>query len=558
MNTKILSTSGINRASALIQRRFHRKAVVLSQPSTQRSRAPLFPLLAGAVLAVSTPIHAQQTCPFDDGNSSLAVEGLILTRYALGVTGAPMLQGTGISAVDAPSVEATINCPSCGLNITGNAGMTVADATIISRKLAGYSGDALTNGLSLGSGSRNSPSAVQSFLLAGCSVAPAFPSCITGQVLRFAVNGSLQCGNLPHTITTHKHSTNIVGRFTSMAIGAEGFPVVGYYDSTVNNLRVLKCGNASCSSGNTDSGIGTTGSGGQYASIAVPADNRPIISYYDQSGADLKVVKCGNATCSSGNAVAVVDTAGITGWFTSIVVPADGLPAISYKDFTNVTLKMVKCGNAACSNSNTLTTVDASTNLLGARTAIAVGANGFPVIAYTGIDASSSSTLKIARCLNATCAAKTLVTADDTAGSGGYLSLAVGTDGRPMVSYSDEASNRLMLFRCNNSDCSGVPAAPVVLDDTLAAVMETSIAFGADGYAVVSYYDYSNRSLKLAKCGNAACTSRTTTTIDSTGEVGQATSIRVPADGLPVVSYYDYTNEALKVLKCSNASCVNP
>jgi hypothetical protein len=119
-----------------------------------------------AVLAAQTA-HAE-TCPFDNGNSSLAVEGVVLTRYALGITGAPLVANTGINAVDEPTVVAAINCPSCGLNITGNPTMTVADATIISRKLAGFSGPALTNGIALGSGTRNTPAAVQSFLLAGC------------------------------------------------------------------------------------------------------------------------------------------------------------------------------------------------------------------------------------------------------------------------------------------------------------------------------------------------------------------------------------------------------
>ena len=118
-------------------------------------------------LVIMQPAHAQ-VCPFDDGNSSLAVGGLILTRYALGITGAPLVASTDINAVNAPTVEATINCPSCGLNITGNPTMTVADATIISRKLAGMSGAALTDGLNLGSGTCNTPAAVNSFLLAGC------------------------------------------------------------------------------------------------------------------------------------------------------------------------------------------------------------------------------------------------------------------------------------------------------------------------------------------------------------------------------------------------------
>ena len=141
--------------------------------SLQRRQAVTVIMLVGTLFWLPTSISAQ-TCPFDDGNSSLAVEGLVLTRYALGLTGAPLVANSGIAAVDAPTVEASINCPSCGLNITGNPTMTVADATIISRKLAGMSGSALTNGLALGSGTRNTPVAVQSFLLAGCGATNAF------------------------------------------------------------------------------------------------------------------------------------------------------------------------------------------------------------------------------------------------------------------------------------------------------------------------------------------------------------------------------------------------
>ena len=108
-------------------------------PTMTRSTHPITRLSSALTLLLiccssllQVPAQAQ-TRPFDDGNSSLAVEGLILTRYALGVTGAPQLASTGINAVDAPAVEATISCPSCGLNITGNSAMTVADATIISR-----------------------------------------------------------------------------------------------------------------------------------------------------------------------------------------------------------------------------------------------------------------------------------------------------------------------------------------------------------------------------------------------------------------------------------------
>lgn len=147
--------------------------------NTARSARPrLYPFRCNATIATAAfalnAALAAQTCPFDDGRSQLTREGMVLTRFALGLTGAPLVSGTGFDVADAPTIASNIACPSCGLNITGNVDgngnplVTLADATIISRKLAGFSGAALTNGVALGGGSRNTPAAVQSFLLSGC------------------------------------------------------------------------------------------------------------------------------------------------------------------------------------------------------------------------------------------------------------------------------------------------------------------------------------------------------------------------------------------------------
>ena len=70
------------------------------------------------------------------------------------------------------------------------------------------------------------------------------PACFDGQVLRRS-GGVWICGNLPPTITT-VDSVGDVGYFTSIAIGPDGFPVVSYYDSTNFDLKVVKCSNAAC------------------------------------------------------------------------------------------------------------------------------------------------------------------------------------------------------------------------------------------------------------------------------------------------------------------------
>ena len=57
-------------------------------------------LLASLFTTTYTAQTQAQSCPFDDGNSSIEIEGLILTRYALGLTGAPLVANTVINAVE--------------------------------------------------------------------------------------------------------------------------------------------------------------------------------------------------------------------------------------------------------------------------------------------------------------------------------------------------------------------------------------------------------------------------------------------------------------------------
>ena len=57
-----------------------------------------------------------------------------------------------------------------------------------------------------------------------------------------------------------------------------------------------------------------------------------------------------NAACSAGNTISTLDDPPVNevGYYTAIATGADGLPVISYQDGQALTLKVAKCGNAAC------------------------------------------------------------------------------------------------------------------------------------------------------------------------------------------------------------------
>ena len=225
------------------------------------------------------------------------------------------------------------------------------------------------------------------------------------------------------TLTT-VDSEGLVAFGTSIAIGADGLPVMSYFGRP--DLKVLHCGTVTCSAGNSLTTVDSAGFVGEFLSIATGADGLPVVSYWDSSNADLKVAHCGNVTCTAGNTLTTVDSAGSVGLETSIAIGADGLPVMSYHDSTNATLRVAHCGTVTCTAGNTVTAVDGG----GSLTSIAIGADGLPVMSYSG-----RADLKVLHCGNVTCTAGNTVTTVDSATELAFTSIAIGADGLAVVSY---------------------------------------------------------------------------------------------------------------------------
>jgi hypothetical protein len=347
-------------------------------------------------------------------------------------------------------------------------------------------------------------------------------------------------------------SAGNVGLFTSIAIGIDGNPIISYHDDTNSDLKVAACNNPTCTT-STNTTIDNTGDVGLFTSIAIGTNGNPIISYLDATNLDLKVAACNNPTCTTSTNT-TIDSNGDVGYFTSITIGTNGNPIISYWDATNLDLKVAACNNPTCTGSTELerstnTTIDSnSTGIVGQFTSIAIGTNGNPIISYHD---GTNFDLKVAVCNNPTCTTSTNTTIDSNGQVGYYTSIAIGTNGNPIISYYDLSIDDLKVAACNNPTCTGSTelerSTNTTIDSAGLVGYTSSITIGTNGNPIISYLDLTNSDLKVAACNNPTCTTSTNTTIDSTGQVGYYTSIAIGTNGNPIISYHDSTNMELKV-----------
>jgi predicted regulator of Ras-like GTPase activity (Roadblock/LC7/MglB family) len=121
---------------------------------------------------------------------------------------------------------------------------------------------------------------------------------LTNADLKVAKCANAACSGGASTLST-VDSAGEVGRFTSISIGADALPVIAYFANTNLDLKVAKCANAACTTGtSTLSTLDSAGNVGQHASIAIGADGLPVIAYLDNNDIDLKVAKCANLFCA--------------------------------------------------------------------------------------------------------------------------------------------------------------------------------------------------------------------------------------------------------------------
>ncbi len=126
----------------------------------------------------------------------------------------------------------------------------------------------------------------------------------------------------------------------SVAVTLDGLPVMSYLNNLSNDLVVAKCTNPCCTTAPIVPSVLTAGNVGLDSSLAVGADGFPIISSLDATAGSLVVVHCADMSCTTSSS-ATADDGGLNsvGQYTSIAIGFDGLAAIAYRDATSKDLR---------------------------------------------------------------------------------------------------------------------------------------------------------------------------------------------------------------------------
>jgi hypothetical protein len=146
-----------------------------------------------------------------------------------------------------------------------------------------------------------------------------------------------------------------------------------------------------------------------------------------------------------------------------------------------------------------------------------------------------------------------LTTIGDVGLEGGYTSLAIGADGLGLFTYYDELLG-VSVAHCENVACTQ----SAHTDLFYAAGPNSAIAIGADGLGLLAYQPTFDGGIAVAHCQNVACSSVSHSRLDPAGPPPPPNghiSITIGADGFGLVCYRDDAAGALKVIHCENLLC---
>jgi hypothetical protein len=265
---------------------------------------------------------------------------------------------------------------------------------------------------------------------------------------------------------------------SAISVAADGKGLIAYVLGA--SLKVAHCVDLACSTVTSATIDGSAFSSAERApSIALGSDGFGLVAYPAPLANELRVAHCSDTACSSAT-VFTLDTAGINEIAgPSVMLAADGFGLISYFKHGQG-LKVAHCTNAACSTAVTAVVDDRVNASTAERTSSTLGADGLGLIAYDLVSGADVGH-RIAHCNDVACSSAAVSVLEPS--GFGNLALSLGKDGRGFV-----AIGSLRAAHCNDAACSAASVVRTTSADFLSDINgHPSVAMGTDGFPLVVY-----------------------------------------------------------------------
>lgn len=236
-----------------------------------------------------------------------------------------------------------------------------------------------------------------------------------------------------------------------LVVPPDGLPIFAYNDGNNGDLKVARCNDGGCGSVevNVVDSLGSVG-----ASPAITLVNGLPQVAYDANSNTLRLAICSDMACSRD--ASFVNLAADNPNDTAMLTGRNGAAMIAYKHDVALSdsLKLVQCNNSACT-APVIRQLDSIEFGLGLGDGIEMvsGTDGLPVLSYVD---QSFGTVKLLHCTRQDCATSTITTlhAPPSAvlSTGATTALAMTAQGTPLVGYGVTGSG-LTLSVCNARGC---------------------------------------------------------------------------------------------------------
>jgi hypothetical protein len=291
---------------------------------------------------------------------------------------------------------------------------------------------------------------------------------------------------------------------------------------------------------------------------ALGSDGFPVIA---ANGNGLNFIHCFDTICSRWESSRVSTSSSRP---PSVAIDSAGNAIMVIDDHQ---VSMVSCFNTSCSQHGERVLDTSSLSNKGVRpSSIAIGTDGFPLISYVLAD----GTAKVAHCASVNCGTGTTVITDLNSSLLGTApkvdtSVAIGVDGLGLIALG---GNELTAVHCSSINCTTstvsiacVAGAFSCATGAASPLDSVAMAIGADGLALIGGRSpgiiAGTRNPFLHHCTDTLCNAGVTsdTEVGEGIDRGQYSWITLGVNGHPLMTYRDTTNTNLRAAYCLDFAC---